>query len=328
MLFEAWDDALRSTCGHYYAVPRDGQRSVDGHFQAERLCGLDIANFAGNIRRIDRTRQGIRLDEHEHLYLLVQLTGSIRIERQNDNSILLPGALYLLDSTWPVRIGFDGSRPHCLSLHLPRAASLANAVTPLRLGQVLDGTVPIVKRLHSYIVNAMHHRETGPKAEPEYLLDLTRLAFASGGSQRDVCKTLSQRSRFELAVQEIETFVARPEMSLTWLSDRIGISARQLERDFQAHETSFVQLCREQRLKLVCNFIELAKRSGREVGVTDVAFASGFRDLSNFNRAFRARFGLTPRDYIRSARYQAAPTGALRAVAYTIEPSRSLAASP
>jgi len=38
------------------------------------------------------------------------------------------------------------------------------------------------------------------------------------------------------------------------------------------------------------------------VKVLDVAFDCGFGDLSNFNRAFRAEFGMSPRAYRRSAR--------------------------
>jgi len=38
-----------------------------------------------------------------------------------------------------------------------------------------------------------------------------------------------------------------------------------------------------------------------EARVVDVAIASGFRDVSNFNRAFRAEFGVTPRAHRRSA---------------------------
>lgn len=302
MLFEAWDDALRSTCGHYYAVPHDRQNSVNGHFLAQRLCGLDIANFAGNLRRIDRTRRGVRLDDYEHLYLLVQLSGSTRVEQLDCSSNLLPGTLYLLDSTRPVQLVFDRAWTHCLSLHLPRAASLAESVAPLRVGEVLNVTAPAARRLHSYILDAAHNRKSTTQAKPEYLLDLTRLAFGADDSENLVSRTLSQGSRFELAVREMEAFVTKPELSLTWLADRIGISARQLERDFQAHDTSFVQVMREQRLKLACNLVELAKRGGSEARITDIAFASGFRDLSNFNRAFRARFGLTPRDYVRMAR--------------------------
>jgi AraC-like DNA-binding protein len=304
MLFEAWDDALRSACGHYYAVPHDRQNSFHGHFLAQRLCGLDMANFAGNLRRIDRTRQGIRLDDHEHLYLLVQLSGSTRIEQRDCSSILLPGTLYLLDSTRPSQLVFDHAWTHCLSLHLPRASSLAEPTALLRVGEVLDETAPAARRLRSYILNATNDRKTTPQAKPEYLLDLTRLAFGADGSENVARGTLSQGSRFELAVLEIEIFATQPELSLAWLADRIGISARQLERDFQAHDTSFVQVMREQRLKLACNLIELAKRGGREARITDIAFASGFRDLSNFNRAFRTRFGLTPRDYARTSDFR------------------------
>jgi AraC-like DNA-binding protein len=311
MLFEAWDDAMRSTCGHFYAVPTDDRRTVEGHFFAQRLCGLDVANFACDVRSVDRTRQGIRLDDHEHLYLLVQLSGSTKIEQRDERFILVPGGLYLFDSTQPGRLVFDGAQAHCLSLHLPRAASLAEAdsVKPLRVGEVVNVTKPAAQRIHSYILNAMYHGKSNAMAGPEYLLQLTQLAFASDHSAIVANNLLSQGSRFELAVREMEFFVARPEPTLSWLADRVGISTRQLERDFQAHQTSFVQLLREQRLKLACNLIELIKRNGREVSITDIAFASGFRDLSNFNRAFRTRFGMTPREYLRFSRYPVSRNG-------------------
>jgi AraC-like DNA-binding protein len=35
--------------------------------------------------------------------------------------------------------------------------------------------------------------------------------------------------------------------------------------------------------------------------IADIAFASGFNNLSNFNRQFRRTYGLPPTDYRRSA---------------------------
>lgn len=35
---------------------------------------------------------------------------------------------------------------------------------------------------------------------------------------------------------------------------------------------------------------------------TAIAFACGFNDATTFGRAFRAAFGMTPRDYRRAAR--------------------------
>jgi len=45
-----------------------------------------------------------------------------------------------------------------------------------------------------------------------------------------------------------------------------------------------------------------ATRLATEAGkILDLAFESGFGDLSNFNRAFRAEFGTSPRAYRRQA---------------------------
>jgi AraC-like DNA-binding protein len=44
--------------------------------------------------------------------------------------------------------------------------------------------------------------------------------------------------------------------------------------------------------------------------VIDVALDSGFGDVSNFNRAFRAEFGVSPRAYRRAVRRPPCPTSA------------------
>jgi AraC family transcriptional activator of tynA and feaB len=33
------------------------------------------------------------------------------------------------------------------------------------------------------------------------------------------------------------------------------------------------------------------------LNISEIAYAWGFNDLSHFNRAFRARFGMTPREW-------------------------------
>jgi AraC-like DNA-binding protein len=48
------------------------------------------------------------------------------------------------------------------------------------------------------------------------------------------------------------------------------------------------------RMKLRAAAVRL---SSSETKIVDVAFESGFGDVSNFNRAFRAEFGVTPTTY-------------------------------
>jgi AraC-like DNA-binding protein len=63
---------------------------------------------------------------------------------------------------------------------------------------------------------------------------------------------------------------------------------------FQDEETSFTAFVLEQRLERARRMIRDAQ--GAERMISAVAFASGFSDLSYFNRVFRRRFGMTPSD--------------------------------
>lgn len=299
MLFEAWGDALRSTCGCFSPVPAGRQKAVQGHFTTRRVSGLDLADFRCDIRMITRSPRDIRADDHEHLFLLVQIEGRSHIEADGNRSIVTPGMLYLLNSTRPLKIDYDGAVAHSLSLHLPRAALLSGAGPALRVGQAIDASSEPARLLHRRISGVMRGTEDG---DPEQVFDLARLAFQpdpAGGRQQ--AGKLTPATRFQLALRQIETHVTHADMSLAWLAARIGVSARQLERDFAAHGSSFVQALRQQRLKLFVELSRLAHRRAQNPQVTDMALAAGFRDISNFNRAFRAYYGIAPRRFLEQA---------------------------
>jgi AraC-like DNA-binding protein len=42
---------------------------------------------------------------------------------------------------------------------------------------------------------------------------------------------------------------------------------------------------------------ELSRAQSAHLTVTQIAFASGFADAAHFSRAFRRRYGVSPRDY-------------------------------
>lgn len=298
MRFEAWNEALRVTCGHFQGVPERTRRLVDGHFRRQSISGLDVANFACDLRHIERTRRDVRNDHQEHLYLLFQIAGLTRVEIGETRRVLQPGNLFLLDSTSPSRMEFSGERSHCVSLHLPRAALLSGASRALRIGRVHADDQRDARWLRQRIVAGLARVEQ--RSDPEFLLELARVTFVVDGDGAPALPDRSsQRSRYQFALREIELQITSPNLSLGWLAATVGISERQLERDFAAHDTSYIRSVRDQRLKLARDLMKLAKRSGRSVRVTDLAYSSGFRDLSNFNRAFKAGFGVTPREYMR-----------------------------
>jgi AraC-like DNA-binding protein len=308
MLFEAWNDSLRTICGHYQAIPRQGQRHVAGYFRRRSLRGLDVADFCCDIRHINRTLRDVRQDDMEYFYLLMQISGQARIEQGEERAILEPGQLYLLDSTRPVAISFGEEAAHCLSVHLPRGVFLHETPAPFRPGPCPAPASFLARRLWACAAALGPPGQETVRDDPASILSLARMAFQAGSPDgRESLRRQPPGLRYDYAVREMEAEIANPELDLAWLAARTGVSPRQLERDFQAHDHSFVGLLREKRLKLARELIDLALRRRAEPRITEIAFSAGFRDISNFNRAFRQRYGHTPSAYAASRRGQSAP---------------------
>ena len=82
-------------------------------------------------------------------------------------------------------------------------------------------------------------------------------------------------------------------LTLGTLASEAGLSPCHFLRTFEGLTGATPhQYLRRARLRRAAE--RLATGRGR---VVDVAFASGFGDVSNFNRAFRAEFGVSPRRY-------------------------------
>lgn len=94
-----------------------------------------------------------------------------------------------------------------------------------------------------------------------------------------------------LALDSLE----RADLCAVTLAREAGMSARTIHRLFAASGVSFQSWLTERRLERC--WTEL--RNGRgpcQRTVAELAFAYGFNDLSTFNRAFRKRFGMPPRE--------------------------------
>lgn len=85
------------------------------------------------------------------------------------------------------------------------------------------------------------------------------------------------------------------DTSLAHLASEASLSAFHFLRTFQ-RVTGVTPHQYVLRTRLGRAAVRLATESSR---IIDVALESGFADLSNFNRSFRAEFGLTPRAYRR-----------------------------
>ncbi len=92
----------------------------------------------------------------------------------------------------------------------------------------------------------------------------------------------------------LETHYARLDFSVEWLAANLGCSPDHLSRVFRRRTgRRLIESMHDLR-------IERARRllRGSTMGVAEVAWACGYARPSYFNRAFRARTGRTPREFV------------------------------
>jgi AraC-like DNA-binding protein len=94
-----------------------------------------------------------------------------------------------------------------------------------------------------------------------------------------------------------------PEYSSARLAQAVGISRRYADSIFAEMDNSFGRALLEKRLER-CHLL-LSDPAFRQRSITDIAFETGFNNLSHFSKKFRERFGVSPRSIRTSARSRA-----------------------
>lgn len=103
-----------------------------------------------------------------------------------------------------------------------------------------------------------------------------------------------QRSLLVKIKDHVDRRLADPSLGPTEIAAATGISRRCLHKLFAAERCSVSQYSEQRRPKR-CRRDLLDPRLG-EQSIAVITFGWGFGDLSGFNRAFKATFGMTPRD--------------------------------
>jgi AraC-like DNA-binding protein/tetratricopeptide (TPR) repeat protein len=108
----------------------------------------------------------------------------------------------------------------------------------------------------------------------------------------------SEESRvLKKALEVVEKYIADPLFGVEMMAKEIGMSRASLHRKLKsASGISPSAFVRGVRLKRAAALLR-----NRTDSVTQIAFAVGFEDQSNFSKSFKKQFGVTPSEYVISA---------------------------
>ncbi len=300
MPFDDWTSRLQSICGRYHPQRHEHQSTVTGYVGVMAAGGIDVAHIANNLGEVRREAQDIRQDFGENLFLLIQLEGTCGIEQKDRRDVITPGDCVLIDSTRPSVFHFGGNYSNHISVHLPRQLLFTKSTQSLEVARRLAAQDPMSVMLGSLVAKLVEV-EPQDKRTPhlqQLLFDATRQAFATQDEIAVLPRSETAGERVEIVQVLIDQHLTEENLSPRWLAEKLGVSLRTLQDDFNEFGTTPTSLIRLRRLHLAKDQLIQHKSHGAKPNIAEVAYSAGFNDISYFNRCFREVFHCTPKDYL------------------------------
>jgi AraC family transcriptional regulator len=278
------------------ALERRRAQGVPGGVTARVLAHGDGWNVADVVCTSGPQDQPFE-EQHSHYSIAIVLAGSFQYRSEAGEALMTPGSLMLGNPGRCFECGHehaDGDR--CLSFrydreyferliadagHQPRRGFATPRIPPVR------HLAPVVATAAAKVVshNALSWEEIAIGLA-------TRAVGLDAGVSTDARTPANAVARVTRTVRWIDQ---HPEASLTLdtLARDAGLSVYHFLRTFE-RLTGVTPHQYIVRARLREAAIRLSAERGR---ILDIALDCGFGDVSNFNRAFRAEFGLNPRAY-------------------------------
>jgi AraC family transcriptional regulator, positive regulator of tynA and feaB len=289
--YEQWGDMLRPNWGLY--TP-DDPKAFTGRVRSRSISGFNASDISNNIRRCERTQRDVRLDGVDHCYALFQIVGRSTII-QNDHAVTLAvGDVALIDSACPVTYVNDG-REQWLSLQLPRQSLMCHLGFEPRGGFRGRPGTRAGRLLHQLVMDTAEDEDAMSAPGSTYMqlavYDLLGALFAPSDPMP---ASLHTDKLFRRVREIIKDRYADPDFGPCEVAIEAGITLRYLQKLFTARNLTCSDFIHSVRLDQVERLLQRRMLLNTILPISEIAYANGFRDYSNFARKFRHRFGHSP----------------------------------
>jgi AraC family transcriptional regulator len=237
-------------------------------------------------------------ERHTRVSIAVVLAGTFQYRTTSGSALMTPGSIFLGSAGHCFECGHEhATGDRCVSFNLAPeyferiAADRGARGNPLVFSvprlPPLSASAPVVAETSAGLAGAdVSWEELGVRVAATVSCVLGDLPTTTRDASSDAIRRVTD------VVRAIERLSAT-ELSLERMAAMAGLSPYHFLRTFE-RVTGVTPHQYVRRARLRDAAVRLRSGDGR---VIDAAFDSGFRDLSSFNRAFRAEFGATPRSY-------------------------------
>ncbi|HWN36441.1 MAG TPA: helix-turn-helix domain-containing protein [Pseudonocardia sp.] len=296
-----WTDAV---CDAYVQldcqVPPSAE-GVDGEIRINTLATLELSRVIASAQRVRRTPSLIARAAEDYFLVSIQIAG-VGVVRQDDReAVLQPGDFALYDSTRPYELEFAADFQQYV-LMLPRPAlHPAPRRTETLTARPVQGsrgaghlTIQMIRTLGETL-DELEPASAAAVAQSVEHIVLAGLSTLDGAEPPPEPEQAARREQVKACAR---ARLHDPGLTMATLAAALHTSVSTLHRAFADEPYTLSEWIWAQRLDGVR--ADLCNPALRTRTLTELAFSWGFVDASHFSRAFKARFGCSPRE-LRSA---------------------------
>lgn len=297
-----WNEVSSATFAPLDVVPRDRGR-FEARLSRDLIGPLALANVYSSPGRIQHTRAHLAAGPDRGYVLLTAISGGFQVCADGRAFAVGVGDFCLLNHSMPYEltheqpsqtfcVGFDGA---WLRARIPKPEQA--------LGVLMRSECGVARMLVRLLGALSAELESGGGVggggiSTGFAPTLAAFLAAAYVAVVDVPQVSLQESWLLRIKQYVDEQLHDPQLHPAGVARHFGISARYLRLLFEAQREPLSQYILHRRLERCASMLH--DRSWQALTITDVAFRHGFNNATHFGHAFKARFGMTPRDYRRT----------------------------
>ena len=293
-----WNQISSETFAAMEVKPRD-DLGFDGLLSRAPLGPLTLMDVRSAAARIRHTHSHITRAADPSLLLLAPLQRTLQLSIDRGPLVTVgAGECCFIDHARPYEI-MHGDAVRTLCVDIPRPLLAALLHRPEHLAGRLLRPDSANARLLSVALRCLgEEMNPGASAQfsPEVAHGLLSLIVAAYGGQERPAKDhdRGQRGRAQAFRAHIDAYLGDPRLRPADLAARFGVSERYVRAVLGAGGESFSAYLLRRRLERCAALLTDPAWGARTI--TEIAFHAGFGNLTYFGRAFKARYGATPRE--------------------------------
>lgn len=297
---EYWNE---SACHSFTPIVSDPVdiRSFSGLLTRTLIGDLRLAEVYSDPQTVQHSRSHVARSSELMFFLHMPLEGPCTARQDGREAVLRPGDFALCDTSRPYDLIFkDPNRMFVLGIPdsiMRRYIATPESVVSIRMpgDSGLSGMLSSLLRAFWRQYRTELDSVMGPHTM-NAALDLMASAYSTLPQAQAHRSSLVAAHRVRI-LDYIEAHLGDPDLTPSSIAKACKITTRYLHQLFSEGSETVARYILRRRLDECSRALRRASQRGHTV--TSIAFHFGFNSPTHFGRAFRAQFGMTPREYRR-----------------------------